>query len=112
MWYITVKYPIPDTSGMSGFLSGIRFIGLNRTRRAEMEIDLKKYITLEDAAKEDYITASMIELLCVWKRIPYFRNIELVLVNPEDIKSFLASHWEEMVTGRYIETRESDSPIP
>lgn len=70
-----------------------------------MEIDLKKFVTIEEAAKEGYITASMIEFLCVWKRIPYFRNIEQVLVNPEDVKSFLEKNWEEMIAGRSLETK-------
>ncbi len=70
-----------------------------------MERNLSKFLTLEEAAKEVYLTAGMIELLCTWNRIPYFRDIAQYLVNPEDVKQFLAIHWEEMVTGEYTGKR-------
>jgi len=78
----------------------------------EMERNLSKFLTLEEAAKEGFLTASMIELLCVWNRIPYFRDIEQYLVNPEDVKQFLAKHWEDMVTIGYTKTGELKPPHP
>jgi len=70
----------------------------------EMERNLSKYLPLEEAAKAGCITAGMIELLCVWNRIPYFRDIDQYLVNPEDVQQFLDKHWEEMVTGGFTKT--------
>lgn len=78
----------------------------------EMERNLSKYLPLEEAAKSGCITASMIELLCVWNRIPYFRDIDQYLVNPEDVRLFLDKHWEEMVTGEYAPARASKAPNP
>ena len=77
-----------------------------------MERNLNKYLPLEEAAKAGCITASMIELLCVWNRIPYFRDIDQYLVNPEDVQQFLDKHWEEMVTGGYTSGKGSKAPTP
>ena len=77
-----------------------------------MERNLNKFVSLEEAAKEGYLTAGMIELLCVWNRIRYFRDIDQYLVNPEDVRQFLDKHWEEMVTVGYTKTGELKAPVP
>ncbi len=73
-----------------------------------MDKDLKKFVTLEQASKKNYITLEMIEMLCSNNQIPYFKNYQEILVNPDDVKEFFRQYF----FSAKLETKRKKKEIP
>ena len=50
----------------------------------------------------------MIEMFCVNNLIPYYQNFEQILVNPEDVKTFVEDHWVDMMPEKFRDSMKKE----
>lgn len=59
-----------------------------------MEVNMMKYITIEEAAKENYITPEMVACMVVYDSIPCITINGKTMVHPGDVAKVVAKMFE------------------